>query len=342
MNPENGDIVVIEMNPRVSRSSALASKATLPDRQDRSPTGGHLTLVVIDNDITRNSCVLSRRSTTWWSSSCREFEKFHGASRNLGTAMKSSESRWALGGFAELLKAIASLEGGYEDARRWTDNEHERLAIPTPDRMPALFEALRRGWDPSEVHRLTGIDRWFMFEMNTIIHIEEQLSGRFLEDVSAAELRRAKRLGIPDRYLARILATSEAAVRERRSTEGIMPVFKRVDTCAAEFESHTPYLYSTFERSVSPGSGERAGHHPGQRSKPIGRGSSLTIAAAMSFVVQDAGFTSVMVNNNPETVSTDYDTSDKLYSTITIEHVSNVLSHEKPKGVILQFGGQTR
>ena len=212
------------------------------------------------------------------------FEKFHGASRNLGTAMKSVGESMGIGRtFAEaLLKAIASLEGGYEDARQWTDNEiTERLAIPTPDRMPALFEALRRGWDPSEVHRLTGIDRWFMFEMNTIIHSEEQLSGRFLEDVSAAELRRAKRLGIPDRYLARILATSETAVRERRSTEGIMPVFKRVDTCAAEFESHTPYLYSTFEEECESGGAENErviilGNGPNR----IGQGIA-TIAAAM-------------------------------------------------------------
>ena len=259
------------------------------------------------------------------------FEKFHGASRNLGTAMKSVGESMGIGRtFAEaLLKAIASLEGGYEDARRWTDNEiTERLAIPTPDRMPALFEALRRGWDPSEVHRLTGIDRWFMFEMNTIIHIEEQLSGRFLEDVSAAELRRAKRLGIPDRYLARILATSEAAVRERRSTEGIMPVFKRVDTCAAEFESHTPYLYSTFEEECESGGAENErviilGNGPNR----IGQGIEFDYCCChASFAVQDAGFTSVMVNNNPETVSTDYDTSDKLYfEPITAEHVGNVL-----------------
>jgi carbamoyl-phosphate synthase large subunit len=248
--------------------------------------------------------------------------------------------------FAEaLLKAISSLEGGYSDARQWTDQEiTERLAIPTPDRMPALFEALRRGWDPSDVHRLTGIDRWFMYEMNTIIGCEEQLDGRFLEDVSAVELRRAKRLGMPDSFLARILGTTEEAVRERRVADGIMPVFKRVDTCAAEFESFTPYLYSTFEEECESGGAENErviilGNGPNR----IGQGIEFDYCCChASFAVQDAGFTSVMVNNNPETVSTDYDTSDKLYfEPITAEHVGNVLGHEKPKGVILQFGGQT-
>ena len=253
VNPEDGEIAVIEMNPRVSRSSALASKATgFPIAKIAAQLAVGLTLDEIDNDITKKTPACFEPTLDYvvvkfprWN-----FEKFHGASRNLGTAMKSVGESMGIGRtFSEaLLKSISSLEGGYSDARKWTDQEiTERLAIPTPDRMPALFEALRRGWDPSEVHRLTGIDRWFMFEMNTIIHCEEQLSGRFLEDVSTAELRRAKRLGMPDTFLARILGTTEDAVRTRRGDDGITPVFKRVDTCAAEFESHTPYLYSTYE-----------------------------------------------------------------------------------------------
>ncbi|MEC9388907.1 MAG: carbamoyl-phosphate synthase large subunit [Myxococcota bacterium] len=350
VNPENGDIVVIEMNPRVSRSSALASKATgFPIAKIAAQLAVGLTLDEIDNDITKKTPACFEPTLDYvvvkfprWN-----FEKFHGASRNLGTAMKSVGEAMGIGRtFAEaLLKAISSLEGGYSDARQWTDQEiRERLAIPTPDRMPALFEALRRGWDPSDVHRITGIDRWFMYEMNTIIGCEEQLAGRFLEDVSAVELRRAKRLGMPDSFLARILGTNEAAVRARRESEGIVPVFKRVDTCAAEFESFTPYLYSTFEEECESGGAESErviilGNGPNR----IGQGIEFDYCCChASFAVQDAGFTSVMINNNPETVSTDYDTSDKLYfEPITAEHVGNVLGHEKPKGVILQFGGQT-
>lgn len=350
VNPENGDITVIEMNPRVSRSSALASKATgFPIAKIAAQLAVGLTLDEIDNDITKKTPACFEPTLDYvvvkfprWN-----FEKFHGASRNLGTAMKSVGESMGIGRtFSEaLLKAISSLEGGYSDARKWTDQEiTERLAIPTPDRMPALFEALRRGWDPSDVHRLTGIDRWFMFEMSTIIGFEDQLSGRFLEDVSVSELRRAKRLGMPDSFLARILGTTEAAVRTRRKDEGIVPVFKRVDTCAAEFESFTPYLYSTFEEECESGGSEAErviilGNGPNR----IGQGIEFDYCCChASFAVQDSGLTSVMINNNPETVSTDYDTSDKLYfEPITMEHVGNVLDHEKPKGVILQFGGQT-
>ena len=350
VNPENGDIVIIEMNPRVSRSSALASKATgFPIAKIAAQLAVGLTLDEIDNDITKKTPACFEPTLDYvvvkfprWN-----FEKFEGATRNLGTSMKSVGESMGIGRtFAEaLLKAIASLEGGYADARQWTDQQiTERLAIATPDRMPALFEALRRGWDPSEVHRLTGIDRWFMFEMNTIIRCEEQLDGRFLEDVSASELLRAKRLGIPDQHLARILATSEEAVRDRRNAEDIRPVYKRVDTCAAEFESFTPYLYSTYEQEDESGDvGNDTVIILGNGPNRIGQGIEFDYCCChASFAVQDAGFTSVMVNNNPETVSTDYDTSDKLYfEPITVEHVEHVIQKEKPKGIILQFGGQT-
>ncbi len=350
VNPKNGDIIVIEMNPRVSRSSALASKATgFPIAKIAAQLAVGLTLDEIDNDITKKTPACFEPTMDYvvvkfprWN-----FEKFTGASRKLGTAMKSVGESMGIGRtFAEaLLKAISSLEGGYSDARQWTDQEiRGRLAIPTPDRMPALFEALRRSWDPSEVHSLTGIDRWFMYEMNTIIRCEEQLDGRFLGDVSASELRRAKRLGMPDRFLARILGTTEKEVRSRRIKDGIVPVFKRVDTCAAEFESDTPYMYSTFEDECEAGGADTErvvilGNGPNR----IGQGIEFDYCCChASFAIQDLGFTSVMINNNPETVSTDYDTSDKLYfEPITFEHVSNVLEHEKPKGIILQFGGQT-
>jgi len=350
VNPEDGTIAIIEMNPRVSRSSALASKATgFPIAKIAAQLAVGLTLDEIDNDITKKTPACFEPTLDYvvvkfprWN-----FEKFRGATRTLGTAMKSVGEVMGIGRtFAEaLLKAIASLEGGYEDARKWTDQEiKERLAIATPDRMSALFEALRRGWDATAIQQLTGIDRWFLFEMSTIIACEDQLDGRFLEDISSAELRRAKRLGMPDAHLARILACSESAVRKQLADKGIVPVYKRVDTCAAEFESDTPYLYSTYEDEDESGESETErviilGNGPNR----IGQGLEFDYCCChAAFAVHEAGFTSVMVNNNPETVSTDYDTSDKLYfEPVTIEHVQHVLDKEKPKGIILQFGGQT-
>jgi carbamoyl-phosphate synthase large subunit len=350
VDPKTGEIVVIEMNPRVSRSSALASKATgFPIAKIAAQLAVGLTLDEIDNDITGKTPACFEPTLDYvvvkfprWN-----FEKFRGASRTLGTSMKSVGESMGIGRtFSEaLLKAIASLEGGYPDARPWNDQQiAERLAIPSPDRMPALFEALRRGWDPSEIHRLTGIDKWFMFEMNAVIAAEEQLDGRFLADVSDAELRRAKRLGIPDTFLARILGTEETVVRDRLAAAGIRPTYKRVDTCAAEFESLTPYLYSTYEDECEAGESETErviilGNGPNR----IGQGLEFDYCCChAAFAVHEAGYTSVMVNNNPETVSTDYDTSDKLYfEPVTIEHVQHVIEREKPKGVILQFGGQT-
>jgi carbamoyl-phosphate synthase large subunit len=350
LDPNSDEIVVIEMNPRVSRSSALASKATgFPIAKIAAQLAVGLTLDEITNDITKKTMACFEPTLDYvvvkfprWN-----FEKFRGASRNLGTAMKSVGESMGIGRtFAEaLLKVIASLEGGYPDARPWTDQQiTERLAIPTPDRMPALFEALRRGWDPSAVHELTGIDRWFMFEMNTIIACEDQLHGRFLSDVSDVELRRAKRLGIPDLFLARLLATSEADVRARLAADGIRPTYKRVDTCAGEFESFTPYLYSTYEDECE------AGDSPSERVIILGNGPNRIgqglefdyCCCHAAFTVRELGFTSVMVNNNPETVSTDYDTSDKLYfEPVTLEHVQHVIDKEQPRGIILQFGGQT-
>jgi carbamoyl-phosphate synthase large subunit len=244
-----------------------------------------------------------------------------------------------------LLKAISSLEGGYADASRWDDQTiRDRLATATPRRLPAVFEALRRQWDPSEITEVTGIDRWFLAELGTIISAETSLRGRFLHSVSAEELRRAKRLGMPDAHIALILDCTPQAVAARRKAEGIQPVFKRVDTCGAEFESHTPYLYSTYEDECEAGESETErvvilGNGPNR----IGQGLEFDYCCChAAYAVQEAGYTSVMVNCNPETVSTDYDTADKLYfEPVTIEHVQAVLDREAPKGSILQFGGQT-
>ena len=350
VNPADGEVIVIEMNPRVSRSSALASKATgFPIAKIAAQLAVGLTLDEITNDITKKTpacfeptldyvCVKIPR----WN-----FEKFRGADRTLGTSMKSVGEVMGLGGsFAEaLLKAISSLEGGYPDARGWSDQQiREKLAIPTPDRLAAIFEALRRGADPSDIHRLSSIDRWFLFELQEIVAAEQALQGRFLWSVSPAELQRAKRLGIPDDHLARILAASEEAVAARRREDGVTPVFKRVDTCAAEFQSETPYLYSTYEEEDEAGDDPRdrviiLGNGPNR----IGQGLEFDYCCVhAAYAVRDAGLCSVMVNCNPETVSTDYDTSHKLYfEPVTAEHVGNVLAREKPRGVILQFGGQT-
>ena len=350
VNPKDGDVIVIEMNPRVSRSSALASKATgFPIAKIAAQLAVGMRLDEITNDITRKTPACFEPTLDYvvvkiprWN-----FEKFPGADRTLGTSMKSVGEVMGLGGtFSEaLLKAVSSLEGGYADARGWTDQQlREKMAIPTPDRMPAVFEALRRGFDATTIHELSRFDRWFIFELQDIVAVEQTLHGRFLSDVGPSELRRAKRAGIPDAHLADIFATTEEAVLARRLADGTEVAFKRVDTCAAEFESHTPYLYSTYEEEDEAGEAEAEriiilGNGPNR----IGQGLEFDYCCChAAFAVQDEELCAVMVNCNPETVSTDYDTSDKLYfEPITAEHVGNVLRREKPRGVILQFGGQT-
>ena len=350
INPVNGEVRIIEMNPRVSRSSALASKATgFPIAKIAAQLAVGLTLDEIPNDITRQTPASFEPTLDYvivkiprWN-----FEKFAEAARTLGTSMKSVGEVMGIGrSFGEaLLKAISSLEGGYGTASELGEQElRERLAIATPERLPAVFEALRRGLGMSVVNQLTGMDMWFLQQMQDLVALEQHLHGRFLTGVSAEELRRAKQAGMPDDYLAHILGCSEAQVAARRRSEGILPVFKRVDTCAAEFESFTPYLYSTYEEEDEAGDSESdriiiLGNGPNR----IGQGLEFDYACChAAFAVRDAGLTAVMVNCNPETVSTDYDTSDKLYfEPITIEHVQAVIDREKPRGVVLQFGGQT-
>ena len=350
VNPDTGESFVIEMNPRVSRSSALASKATgFPIAKIAAQLAIGLTLDEIQNDITLKTPACFEPALDYvvvkiprWN-----FEKFPSAHNTLGTQMKSVGEVMSLGGcFKEaVLKAISSLEGGYKDKINWTERLlHEKLALATPDRLPALFEALRRGWDPSKLNNITKIDKWFLNELAEITHVEQTLDGRFLSSLSKEELLRAKQIGIPDDHLARILSCTEQEVRQKRSEYELSPVYKRVDTCAAEFESETPYLYSTYadENEVIESATDRViilGNGPNR----IGQGIEFDYCCChAAMAVKDAGFTSVMINCNPETVSTDYDTSDKLYfEPITKEHVQAVLKQEKPRGVILQFGGQT-
>jgi carbamoyl-phosphate synthase large subunit len=350
VNPENGEVVIIEMNPRVSRSSALASKATgFPIAKIAAQLAVGLTLDEIQNDITKVTPACFEPALDYvivkiprWN-----FEKFDHSDRRLGTAMRSVGEVMGIGRtFQEaMLKAIDSLEGGYGRATQLSESEiSDALVTATPDRLAAIFEALRRGMELSVIHEKTKIDRWFLGQLHEIVSVEMSLRGRELTSVTNEELRRAKEMGFSDAVVASALGCDEEAVFQRRLEAKILPVFKRVDTCAAEFESHTPYLYSTYEEECEAGESETdrvviLGNGPNR----IGQGIEFDYCCChAALAVREAGLTSVMINCNPETVSTDYDTSDKLYfEPCTVEHVKAVLAREKPRGVILQFGGQT-
>ena len=352
VSPHNGDIRVIEMNPRVSRSSALASKATgFPIAKIAAQLAVGLTLDEIRNDITRvtPACFEPAIDYTIVKIPRWNFEKFSGASRKLGTSMKSVGEVMGIGRTIDEAfgKAIASLEGGFSDASRWDDATlRERTVAATPDRLPAILESLRRGVPAEEIRDLTQIDAWFLDRLWSMIEAERAVSTslRKQPQLSKETLVAAKRAGLPDSRIAALSGLPEGGVTERREQLGVEPVYKRVDTCAAEFESHTPYLYSAYEEECEAGSAatERVvilGNGPNR----IGQGLEFDYACChAAFAVREEGLTAVMVNCNPETVSTDYDTSDKLYfEPVTAEHVRGVVRREKPRGTILQFGGQT-
>jgi carbamoyl-phosphate synthase large subunit len=350
VSPDTGEVIVIELNPRVSRSSALASKATgFPIAKIAAQLAVGLTLDEIDNDITRVTPACFEPALDYvivkiprWN-----FEKFGVADRSLGSAMRSVGEVMGIGRtFQEAtIKAIASLEGGWPDVGSADDDAlRTMLAVATPDRLGAILECLRRRWTVDAIHDVTRIDLWFLRELADIARHECALAGRSLDELDRDELRRAKRLGLTDRRLATLLGATEQQVEAARHAFGLRPVFKRVDTCAAEFESFTPYLYSTWEDE------DEAGSAPSDRVIILGNGPNRIgqglefdyCCCHASFAVRDAGLTAVMVNCNPETVSTDYDTADKLYfEPVTREHVRAVVDREQPRGVILQFGGQT-
>ncbi|TVQ89937.1 MAG: carbamoyl-phosphate synthase large subunit [Deltaproteobacteria bacterium] len=350
VNPANGEVIVIEINPRVSRSSALASKATgFPIAKIAAQLAVGLTLDQIDNDITRvtPACFEPALDYTIVKIPRWNFEKFEAADRTLGTSMRSVGEVMGIGGTFEeaMFKAINSLEGGYPDVTDRTDQQlREALATATPDRLAVILECFARGWEVDEVVDLTRIDPWFLHLLRQAIARLGELEGRTVGSLDVEELRDLKRLGFGDAQIASRLGCAEAAVAARREALQIAPVYKRVDTCAAEFESHTPYLYSTFDQECE------AGESPSDRVIILGNGPNRIgqglefdyCCCHASFAVRELGLTSVMVNCNPETVSTDYDTSDKLYfEPIDVEHVRAVIAREEPRGVILQFGGQT-
>jgi carbamoyl-phosphate synthase large subunit len=351
VNPENGDIRIIEMNPRVSRSSALASKATgFPIAKIAAKLAVGYTLDEIPNDITRKTPASFEPTIDYvvakipkW-----DFEKFREAEDVLGTQMKSVGEVMAIGRtFKEaLFKGLRSLEAvkplRLEDI---SDDELQRkLARPNSQRFSYITYALQHEWPISEIYRLSRIDPWFLYQLQQVMDIQRDVEGTKLEDISAEELRAFKEVALSDRRLAYLTERSEDEVRAYRKQLGIVPVYKRVDTCGAEFESHTPYLYSTYETEDEAAPTDRRkimilGSGPNR----IGQGIEFDYCCChASFALHEAGFETIMVNCNPETVSTDYDTSDRLYfEPLTFEDVMNIVDVEKPEGVIVQFGGQT-
>src|SRR5574338_1086381 len=351
VHPQNGRMVVIEMNPRVSRSSALASKATgFPIAKIAAKLAVGYTLDEIPNDITRKTPASFEPTIDYvvakipkW-----DFEKFREAEDVLGTQMKSVGEVMALGRtFKEaLFKGLRSLEAvkplRLEDV---SDDELQRkLARPNSQRFSYITYALQHNWPISEIYRLSRIDPWFLDQLQQVMDIQRDVEGTKLEDISADELRAFKEVALSDRRLAYLTDRSEDEVREYRKSLGIVPVYKRVDTCGAEFESYTPYLYSTYETEDEAAPTDRRkimilGSGPNR----IGQGIEFDYCCChASFALHEAGFETIMVNCNPETVSTDYDTSDRLYfEPLTFEDVMNIVDVENPEGVIVQFGGQT-
>jgi carbamoyl-phosphate synthase large subunit len=361
VNPENGRMIVIEMNPRVSRSSALASKATgfpIAKIAAKLALGYHLD--EIPNDITRVTPASFEPTIDYvvvkiprWN-----FEKFPQADRTLTTQMKSVGEAMAIGRtFKEaFMKGVRSLELGRSGllfAPSNLDEEDDaglgkRLAVPSDRRMWDLFRALERGWSIEQIHEATKIDRWFLRQFAEIHDLRTRAAQTGAARLDATELRRLKRAGFGDAELALALGVDEAEVRARRESFGLKPAYKRVDTCAAEFDSHTPYLYSSYEPSCEADPNPRSkvvilGSGPNR----IGQGIEFDYCCChAAFALKEENLETVMVNCNPETVSTDYDTADRLYfQPLTFEDVMAVIEKERSAGAevscLVQFGGQT-
>src|SRR6195256_1771129 len=351
VNPENGDIRIIEMNPRVSRSSALASKATgFPIAKIAAKLAVGYTLDEIPNDITRKTPASFEPTIDYvvakipkW-----DFEKFREAEDVLGTQMKSVGEVMAIGRtFKEaLFKGLRSLEAvkplRLEDVSE--DELQRKLARPNSQRFSYVTYALQHDVPIAEIYRLSRIDPWFLDQLRQWMEIQREVEGKKLEEISPELLRSFKEVALSDRRLAYMTERTEDEVRAFRKSVGFVPVYKRVDTCGAEFESFTPYLYSTYEAEDEAAPTERnkimiLGSGPNR----IGQGIEFDYCCChAAFALRDAGFETIMVNCNPETVSTDYDTSDRLYfEPLTFEDVMNIVDVEKPEGVIVQFGGQT-
>ncbi len=351
INPQNGDVRIIEMNPRVSRSSALASKATgFPIAKIAAKLAVGYTLDEIPNDITKKTPASFEPTIDYVVTKIPKwaFEKFPGAEDVLGTQMKSVGEVMAIGRtFKEsLFKGLRSLEA-VKPLRLHDISDAElqrKLARPNSQRFSYITYALQNDYSIGEIHRLSGIDPWFLDQLAQVMELQAEIDSQTLLEIPAETLRKAKEFGLSDRRLQYLTGSDEEEVREHRKSLGITPVYKRVDTCGAEFESFTPYLYSTYEEEceANPGSRKKImilGSGPNR----IGQGIEFDYCCChASFALRDAGLETIMVNCNPETVSTDYDTSDRLYfEPLTYEDVMNIVDVENPDGVIVQFGGQT-
>jgi len=355
VNPKDGRQVVIEMNPRVSRSSALASKATgFPIAKIAAQLAVGYTLDEIVNDITRETPACFEPTIDYvvvkmprWA-----FEKFPDTDASLTTKMKSVGEAMAVGRtFKEALqKVVRSLEIGRfglgADGQDEIDADRleRKLAVADQDRLFYVKHALSTGMTIDKVCELTLIDPWFVAQIADLAHLDQDFEGKTLAKVEIDILRRAKRAGYSDRQIAHLTGSTEAEVRARRIKAKLVPTFKTVDTCAAEFEAYTPYYYSTYEDEDEVRSSDKRkvmilGGGPNR----IGQGIEFDYCCVhASFALREDGFETIMVNCNPETVSTDYDTSDRLYfEPLTFEDVMNIVEREKPDGVIVQFGGQT-
>jgi carbamoyl-phosphate synthase large subunit len=361
INPENGKIYVIEMNPRVSRSSALASKATgFPIAKIATKLAVGYTLDEIPNDITKYTPASFEPTLDYVVVKIPKFafEKFRKADDTLTTQMKSVGEVMAIGRtFKEALhKAMRSLESGDDGFVRKVDILEQKgmsesaivntimrkLSIPTPERLWYIAEAFRYKFTIDEIYEKTKIDRWFLFNIKQIVDLDEELKKA--TTLTSDLLRRAKEFGFSDRRIGELRKTSEIEIRNIRKSAGISPCFKVVDTCAAEFAAFTPYLYSTYDAEDEfPPTNRKKIIILGSGPNRIGQGIEFDYCCVhASYALREEGYETIMINCNPETVSTDYDTSDRLYfEPLTFEDVMNVIEKEKPEGVILQFGGQT-
>ncbi|MEW8326771.1 MAG: carbamoyl-phosphate synthase large subunit [Candidatus Thiodiazotropha sp.] len=358
INPEDGRMIIIEMNPRVSRSSALASKATgFPIAKVAAKLAVGYTLDELQNEITGGATPASfEPSIDYVVTKVPRFafEKFPQADDRLTTQMKSVGEVMAIGRtFQESLqKALRGLETGKYGLNEILDlNEEDvrdtlvrEIRLPGPERLWYVAECFRFGMTLEEIFEICAIDPWFLVQIEELVNIERELSGQGLEALDGERLRFLKRKGFADRRIAELVDSSEAEIRKLRQDAGIRPVFKRVDTCAAEFATSTAYMYSTYE--------EECEAQPSARNKimvlgggpnRIGQGIEFDYCCVhAAFAMRDDGYETIMVNCNPETVSTDYDTSDRLYfEPLTLEDVLEVIHKENPQGVIVQYGGQT-
>ncbi len=350
VNPEDGQVFVIEMNPRVSRSSALASKATgFPIAKIAALLAIGFTLDEIPNDITRVTPASFEPSLDYvvvkiprW-----DFDKFPGADSTLGPQMKAIGEVMAIGRtFPEALqKGIRSLDIGIMGfGSKLLHTSADALRVPTAQRLFQVANLLREGVSPEEIINTTKFDPWFVRQLTDINAVRESIDDLPLDQIDAATMLQLKRYGYGDAHLAQILKTDEMSVRNKRKSLGVTPSYYRVDTCAAEFEAHTPYLYSTYEEDdeAEPTTNKKVMILGGGPNR-IGQGIEFDYCCVHAcFALKELGYETIMVNCNPETVSTDYDTADRLYfEPLTVEDVLNIMDEEKPVGVLVQFGGQT-